>query len=608
MKADLFIYPFILGIIILFVTLFIRFLIWIFSLSKIDKIRLWHFLKSKKIFEAIYESFIEGLIHKSIYKKNPILGYMHMSFAFGWFMLIIVGHIEAIIARKSLTIPFYLPIFFRYFETTKNFTASWLFGFLMDLILLYILSGLFLAIIKRFYSKIFGMKKTTKLKIYDKVALFSLWLIFPLRLLAESSSAALYHNGSFLTNAVGNLLKNSLDVDQYHSSFWWAYSIDLFMFFVALPFSRYMHIPTEILFIFLRKSGIKTKKYWNSYSAIQVYSCSRCGICLNDCQLMEAGLKNIQSVYLLQYIRNKQEAERELFSCMLCGQCQNECPVKINLNDLRTALRIKASEQFNFSYSYIKLDKSSRADVVYFAGCMTHLSPGIISAMKKIFSYTGLNVWFMDEEKAPCCGRPLMLAGQHEAAQELIKNNTRLIINSGASLLVVSCPICYKVFNEDYSLYNIKVMFHAQFILELIKNGILPVKRNSLKVVYHDPCELGRGSNIYDEPRKRSSLYSQLIASKNEKENALCCGGSLASLNIPQNIRNIVTDNALTTYLKNNPDILVTACPSCKKTFMRRRKGVIMDIAEFVVKSINNKEYKTFEIDKNIEIKNEVIF
>ncbi len=52
------------------------------------------------------------------------------------------------------------------------------YGFLMDLILAFVLSGLFLAIIKRFYSRIVGMKKTTRLKPSDKIALTSLWLDF----------------------------------------------------------------------------------------------------------------------------------------------------------------------------------------------------------------------------------------------------------------------------------------------------------------------------------------------------------------------------------------------------------------------------------------------
>ncbi|MCK7537564.1 MAG: hypothetical protein MZV63_44725 [Marinilabiliales bacterium] len=74
----------------------------------------------------------------------------------------------------------------------------------MDLILLFILTGVALAYFKRFYSKLFGMKKTTSLRLGDKFALASLWLIFPLRLFAESTSASLHQTGGFLTQNFGN--------------------------------------------------------------------------------------------------------------------------------------------------------------------------------------------------------------------------------------------------------------------------------------------------------------------------------------------------------------------------------------------------------------------
>ena len=113
-----------------------------------------------------------------------------MSLAFGWFLLILFGTIEAdIFGAKHLNAP-YKAIFFRFFNPDHGrmgFEATY--GFLMDLILTFILSGLFLAVAKRFYSKIVGMKKTTRLKITDRIALTSLWLIFPSRLLAESLPA-----------------------------------------------------------------------------------------------------------------------------------------------------------------------------------------------------------------------------------------------------------------------------------------------------------------------------------------------------------------------------------------------------------------------------------
>ncbi len=93
-----------------------------------------------------------------------------------------------------------------------GFEAS--FGFLMDLILAFILSGLFLAVSKRFFSGVVGMKKTTRLKTTDKIALTSLWLIFPSRLLAESFTCGAYGTGSFLTGTLGSWLASFLPMQQ----------------------------------------------------------------------------------------------------------------------------------------------------------------------------------------------------------------------------------------------------------------------------------------------------------------------------------------------------------------------------------------------------------
>ena len=134
-----------------------------------------------------------------------------MSLAFGWFLLILFGTIEAdIFGAKHLNAP-YKAIFFRFFNPEHGrmgFEAAY--GFFMDLILAFILSGLLLAVLKRFYSKVVGMKKTTRLKLTDKIALTSLWLIFPSRLLAESFTSGAYGTGSFLTGTLGPWLASFL--------------------------------------------------------------------------------------------------------------------------------------------------------------------------------------------------------------------------------------------------------------------------------------------------------------------------------------------------------------------------------------------------------------
>jgi Fe-S oxidoreductase len=587
MHNDCFILPFKIGAAYLAVIVIMRFVKWTMGLSKIDKIRIWKSILTNKSLISIKEAFMEGLLHRKIFRINPVLGYMHMSLAFGWFLLIVVGHIETIVYTGSISFPFHLPIFFRYFVTDNRETyLSGALSFTMDFILLFVLSGVCLAFLKRLKSRIFGMKKTTNLKSGDKIALISLWLIFPLRFLAESFSAGIYNNGSFITQLAGNFFSSFLPLDNLTYTAWWAYSLSLGFFFIALPNSRYMHIPAEILFIFLRNFGIRLKKRYNTYSLVQVFSCSRCGICLDTCQLNHADIKTTQSVYVLKSIRNRNLTDETLFNCLLCGRCQQICPVGIELNDLRITQRIESTMQYNSSYDYLKEGEIQKADVIYFAGCMTHLAPAIKKSMIDIFNYAGINYWFMDEDKAPCCGRPLMKAGQFDAAQKLILNNQQLITLSGAKLLVLSCPICYRVFKEDYILRDVEVKHHSEYLLELTEKNIISPVKISDRIIYHDPCELGRGCGIYEQPRDLLKKYVDIINIKNEKENSYCCGGSLANIKIQMQERDKIRNKALNEYIKYGPDYLVTSCPLCKKTFSKASNIQVYDIAEIVSASV----------------------
>ncbi|MFY9150573.1 MAG: (Fe-S)-binding protein [Prolixibacteraceae bacterium] len=594
MEMTPFIWPFNIGLLFISCFLVVIVGIWISGLSKIDKSRIIRSIFTRKSILAVREIFLESLIHRKIFRKNPVLGYMHMSLAFGWFLLIVFGHLDAWIHFRTLSVPAYKAIFFRYFETQAASTTSGkILAAVMDILLVFILSGVLLAYFKRLNSRLFGMKKTTKLKLGDRIALSSLWLIFPLRFLAEAVSAGIHHNGSIVSQPTGNMLASLLPLQSLEMPFWWAYSLSLTLFFVSLPVSRYMHIPVEVVLIFLRNYGIRVKKRIDGYSRIQVYSCSRCGICLDSCQMSHAEIKDTQSVYVLKHIRNKNLTDEKLFNCLLCGRCQTDCPVGLNLNDLRITQRIESSKEYNSSYEYLKngpVKVGTQTEVIYFAGCMTHLTPAIIKSMKEIFAASGVKYWFMDEEKTACCGRPLMKVGQYEAAQKLIAHNRERILASGVKKLVVSCPICYKVFNEDYALPGVLVQHHSEFILELVVNNLLPVNKLPLRIIYHDPCELGRGSGIYHQPRLLLDEYAELLTFKNEKEAAYCCGGSLANIKIQMNERNQIRDRALAEYLSFQPDVLATSCPLCKKTFAKSNKLPVHDIAEIVCMAIKEKQ------------------
>ncbi len=580
---ELFVIPFMLGLSFIVGYMVIAYIRWIARLSMRDRVKIrknfWRTLP-----RSLKEVFMECLLHRKIYKVNPLLGYMHMSLAFGWFLLILVGNIQTHLYSRYILNPPYYPIFYKFFEPYPlPFFSYRIFEFLMDFLLLITISGVILAYIKRVRSQLMGLRRTTSHAPADRFALTALWLIFPFRLLAESFTS--HHRGEFLTGTLYRFLSEYLPVNQLAYPLWWCYSITLGVFFFAMPFSRYMHIVTEPLLIFLRNCGIKTEKEFITFSDIELNACSRCGICIDACQMASAAeIRNVQAVYFLREARYK-TLKRELANhCLMCGRCNEACPVGIDAVAMRMIKRKDFSHK-TVEYKYIKEQKTEPAKTLYFAGCMTHMTPTIKNSMMKIFSAAKENVTFMDKDESICCGRPLMLSGNMDSALNLIKKNKRIIEDSGAKTLITSCPICYRTFVEDYRLEGIEVLHHTQYLDKLIKEKRIHLNEQQLKTVYHDPCEIGRGLQVYQEPRNVLSSFTNLLENKYSKNNALCCGGCVGNSQISSERREMIARDAVLKMTIAEPDYLVTSCPLCKKTFNRFAENAV-DISQLVAQAL----------------------
>jgi Fe-S oxidoreductase len=349
-----------------------------------------------------------------------------------------------------------------------------------------------------------------------------------------------------------------------------------------------MHIPTEIILIFLRNAGIEKGKYPGSFSEIELRSCPRCGVCIDVCQMNQAGLTGSTAVYFIRSLRDQQPDVQLNSNCLMCGRCFEACPVGIDTLGLRVGARSVDNKAVasDFRYLLSTHDSIKTAEVAYFAGCMGHLTPSVKRAMLRIFKQAKVDFTFLDEDGSVCCGRPVKLAGLQDAAAKLVAENTLKIKNTKAKILVTSCPICYKVFSTDYNLDGVQVMHHSVYIDRLLNQGKLNLRQTELKAVYHDPCELGRGSGVYEQPRNVVSQIAEVAEITEERENSLCCGGSIGEISMNSTQRNLIRDGALEILCAPEPDVLVTACPLCKKTFDTGNKVVVKDIAELVAENL----------------------
>lgn len=639
-----FVIPFVVGISFMLIWLTVGLIRLLAKIPASDRRRFWKSLVTPKIaLKNIKDLFCDCLFHTKIWKRKPLLGYMHSSIAFGWFMLIVLGHIEvALFVPKHLAWTdggLFYPIFYRFFVWINPGHVTlrgWFFFFLMDFFLLYVLTGVGMAIFKRFRSIVLGMRHTTKPSLADRVALYSLWMIFPLRLLAESFTADL-SGGSFLTVPVNHLWHWIFGDKLFFMPVWWAYSICLGLFFAAMPFSRYMHILTEVLWILLRNAGLQPSHPRKGVAEAEIYACSSCGLCLDACP-MNVQKKNLKysSVYFIRFLRrhNEKKINDIAEKCLMCDKCHALCPVGVDAPALRRAQRATVNNSLGYDYSYLKscpagsVASTSSAttispvpepvegtisprtvspvpepvvrqssptiegptksktppEVMYFAGCMTHLTPRIIKSVEKVFKSAGVNYTFADRDGGICCGRPLMLAGKTNAAYETIAANRKMILSSGCRTLVLSCPICYKIFKDEYALEGVEVLHYTQFIKRLADEGKLKLTAGDERIVYHDPCELGRGCGVYKEPREVLCQVGTLVKAAKEGDESICCGGSLGSLTLDARDRAKITESSVGNLMVNNPQTIVTACPLCLKTFSESvpESVNVQDFAELI--------------------------
>lgn len=448
------------------------------------------------------------------------------------------------------------------------------------------------------------MKTTTRLNVRDKLALYSLWFIFPLRLLAESFTAGQYGGGGFVTHYTGAGLASFLPVADLAYPAWWAYSSALGLFFVMLPYSRYMHIPTEIFLIFFRYSGIKNCRANNSLRKFHLNACSRCGICIDGCPTGSiAGIHGSQAVYMIKQTRHFDQCEpHALNSCMLCGRCETNCPVGIETLNIRIAQRAAQLSVDNKIADHPVKSCHEIADVFYFPGCISKLTPAITQSFRQLMQQAGVNY---TEGTGLCCGKPSLQAGFEQRAKQLAEENIRHINQSGARMVVSNCPICCHMLSSEYGL-RIPVLHHSQLLLQLLEEKKLEVSQSNLTLTYHDPCELARNMGITKEPRRLLAMAGNLQEIVRHGKETNCCGGSLGNLELDARKQALITDQLVHQLTTPENELIVTGCPLCKRTIGARANKPVKDIAEVLWEATRtqmaNTESKKYTTPEEINI------
>jgi Fe-S oxidoreductase len=344
-----------------------------------------------------------------------------------------------------------------------------------------------------------------------------------------------------------------------------------------------------------------------------------------------------------------------LYKCTLCGACDARCKRNLDIEVLQVIenLRVRCVEQgkgpmpehkkmaenvrktkneygkphkdrFKWLTQDVKLAK--KADIVYFVGCNSaYQQPELARATARILKKTGTEFGLLDDEW--CDGNYVLATGQVDLARELAEHNVKEIEKSGARTVLASSAECYKSLKVDYPKLLGKstedmpytTLHITEYLDQLMKDGKLEFKKGlPMKVTYHDPCNLGRLSEpwqewvpnyvrvipigkvwrrgdrgIYDPPRNilKGIPGIELVEMERSRSNAWCagsCGGT--ALAFPD-FALWTAGERLEEAQATGAEAIITSSPDVKEILTRAAKEKkvkmpIYDITEIILKVI----------------------
>jgi len=179
-----------------------------------------------------------------------------------------------------------------------------------------------------------------------------------------------------------------------------------------------------------------------------------------------------------------------------------------------------------------------------------------------------------------------------EKANDLMDHNLKKIEEVNAETVVFACPSCHHTWMERYKT-DVGLFHTTEFMVKLIDEGKIKFKELNAIVTYHDPCDLGRSSEIYEEPRRilQGIPGLKLVELEHNRENCTCCGGGGNLEMVAPELSAALAQEKIREIQATGAETVITACQQCVRTIMttaRRNKIPIraMDITEFVLSTM----------------------
>ena len=368
----------------------------------------------------------------------------------------------------------------------------------------------------------------------------------------------------------------------------------------------------------------------------RAWACYDCGKCTATCPISRVGGDYSPRRHVLATNLGQQQdivTNGSVFTCLTCGLCDRRCPAQVAYTDLvrklrelshregvepecphggalQSVMRMMAKgtaqqDRMRWLTGDLKADPA-KGEVFYWTGCTMYYDAFFPDFQVKTLEGTRaavrllnkLNVTPVVSKDERCCGHDLLWNGDRENFELLARYNLKLVAESGASTLVVSCAECLRTWKTDYAPFMKGTAPRILHITEYLAERLPELKFKGdvqRRVTFQDPCRLGRHLGIYDPPRQMLNAVPgvKLTEMRHSGPSATCCAGGTWS-NCDRFAKQIQIGR-LREARATGAEFLVTACPKCQVHFRCAMKDpklgaeILMemrDVAEVLVEAI----------------------
>lgn len=431
---------------------------------------------------------------------------------------------------------------------------------------------------------------------------------------------------------------------------WWIHTLALLVFLPLIPHTKHLHLLISPVTVFARRPGfsripplagdedfgLETGKDVTRIDTLQAYSCVECGRCTEHCPAYNTGkVLNPKEIVLglRRYLNElgpqgsepllaRHISEQAAFQCTTCGGCEYQCPVGIQHLPIIIGLRRGAVntgkwEDEHGTKLFLAIERNGNSlgfpagerqkfiesnqlpvfdgtqEYCLWLGCMGAYDPQgreIVLAFAEVMRYLGVSFGVLRRER--CTGDPARRLGNDYLASQVAEANIGQLREAGVKRLVSICPHCVRTIGEDWKEYgaDFPIEHHSELLARF--GDKLPRDGAGDRVVFHDPCYLGRYRNIYDEPREVIARSAEVVEPPRARQRSFCCGAGGGMMFLGEEQGKRVNVERAEELARTGAPVVGTACPFCQ-TMFRDAFGTLgsepprlLDIAQIAAASV----------------------